>query len=75
MNRTYIKADQYKVYGFLRVETKKISYKDPREGLKEAKFVCVLDFYVHESVQRSGIGKTIFEKMLKAENLQPNKLA
>lgn len=37
--------------------------------------VCVLDFYVHESVQRMGLGKRIFEHMLQEEGVQPVKLA
>lgn len=37
--------------------------------------LCVLDFYVHESVQRGGHGKELFEKMLKYENAEPRKLA
>ena len=37
--------------------------------------MCVLDFYVHESVQRGGHGKDMFERMLKEENIEPRKLA
>ena len=37
--------------------------------------LCVLDFYVHESVQRGGHGKALFETMLKNENVNPRKLA
>lgn len=36
---------------------------------------CVLDFYVHESRQRTGLGKQLFEHMLKKENVEPVKLA
>lgn len=28
---------------------------------------CVLDFYVHESRQRSGLGKQLFEHMLQVK--------
>lgn len=31
--------------------------------------LSVLDFYVHESVQRGGHGKDLFEKMLAHENV------
>ena len=41
----------------------------------EIKPLCVLDFYVHESCQRSGLGKLLFEKMLKNEGKQPEELA
>lgn len=37
--------------------------------------MCVLDFYVHESCQRMGIGKILFEKMLEYTKLHPAKFA
>ncbi|CAG8708614.1 1219_t:CDS:2, partial [Acaulospora morrowiae] len=37
--------------------------------------LCVLDFYVHESRQRSGHGKQLFEFMLENEHIEPSKLA
>ncbi|XP_060535860.1 alpha-tubulin N-acetyltransferase-like isoform X3 [Cylas formicarius] len=36
---------------------------------------CVLDFYVHESKQRSGLGKKLFEYMLQREHVEPVKMA
>ncbi|RZC40788.1 mediator of RNA polymerase II transcription subunit 26 [Asbolus verrucosus] len=36
---------------------------------------CVLDFYVHESRQRTGLGKRLFEHMLQTENIEPVKMA
>ena len=36
---------------------------------------CVLDFYVHESLQRMGIGLRIFEFMMDTENLPAHKFA
>lgn len=36
---------------------------------------CVLDFYVHESRQRYGLGKQLFEHMLESEGYKPNQLA
>ncbi|KAF2902838.1 hypothetical protein ILUMI_03355 [Ignelater luminosus] len=36
---------------------------------------CVLDFYVHESRQRTGLGKQLFEHMLQKEKVEPVKLA
>lgn len=35
----------------------------------------VLDFYVHESRQRAGHGKKLFQSMLDLEGINPNKLA
>ena len=34
----------------------------------------MLDFYVHESVQRGGHGKQLFDLMLETENISPEKL-
>lgn len=31
--------------------------------------LCVLDFYVHEAMQRMGLGKKIFEHMLKVSEV------
>ena len=36
---------------------------------------CVLDFYVHESLQRQGVGLRIFEFMMETENLPAHKYA
>lgn len=36
---------------------------------------CVLDFYVHESLQRQGVGLKIFEFMLETERLPAHKFA
>ncbi|KAG5885152.1 hypothetical protein JTB14_037601 [Gonioctena quinquepunctata] len=36
---------------------------------------CVLDFYIHESRQRTGLGKKLFEYMLEKEQIEPVKLA
>lgn len=37
--------------------------------------VCVLDFYVHESVQRCGYGKILFERFLDVTGEEPKRLA
>jgi alpha-tubulin N-acetyltransferase 1 len=36
-------------------------------GIREIQPVCVLDFYVHESMQRGGHGKDLFDFMLYSE--------
>ena len=36
---------------------------------------CVLDFYVHESLQRQGVGLRIFEYMMEYENLAAHQYA
>lgn len=43
-------------------------------AIKEIKPLCLLDFYVHESMQRGGHGKQLFEDMLEAEGVRPEKL-
>lgn len=44
-------------------------------SIKEIRPLCVLDFYVHESMQRGGHGKEIFELMLQDKNVTPKELA
>lgn len=42
----------------------------------EGSFVCVLDFYVHYSVQRHGIGSRLFEFMMENERIDaPHQIA
>nr|XP_023025273.1 mediator of RNA polymerase II transcription subunit 15-like [Leptinotarsa decemlineata] len=36
---------------------------------------CVLDFYIHESRQRTGLGKKLFEHMLENEQITPVQMA
>jgi len=65
-----MQADSNKVYGFIKMGTKNLFYRDHFGKVKELSPLCVLDFYVHESVQRHGIGKAIFEKMLESEGVE-----
>jgi alpha-tubulin N-acetyltransferase 1 len=44
-------------------------------SLKQTRPLCVLDFYVHESCQRSGIGRTLIAAMLQHQNVHPVQLA
>ncbi|NWV55799.1 ATAT acetyltransferase, partial [Daphoenositta chrysoptera] len=41
----------------------------------EVEPLCVLDFYIHESQQRRGLGRELFREMLQRERVQPEKLA
>lgn len=43
--------------------------------MKELRPLCVLDFYVHESCQRSGIGRKLYDYMLQCEKKTPAKVA
>ena len=44
-------------------------------GQNEVYPLCVLDFYVHESRQRSGCGKMLFEFMLQDQKASPKYMA
>lgn len=63
------------VEGILKVEDRTLFYRDAVGRCREIRPLCVLDFYVHESVQRNGVGKQLFSFMLEAEKLHPKKLA
>jgi alpha-tubulin N-acetyltransferase 1 len=69
-NRIYLKVDGNKVLGLLKVGERNLFYRDyvfrflnEIGTIKEMKPTCVLDFYVHESCQRSGVGKVIIERI------------
>ncbi|XP_055957519.1 alpha-tubulin N-acetyltransferase isoform X2 [Patella vulgata] len=63
------------VIGFLKTGKKKLFVYDYNGHHHEMEPLCVLDFYVHESRQRMGCGKRLFEYMLKCENVVPCHLA
>eukprot|EP00441_Pelagodinium_beii_P036499 CAMPEP_0197652584 /NCGR_PEP_ID=MMETSP1338-20131121/34540_1 /TAXON_ID=43686 ORGANISM="Pelagodinium beii, Strain RCC1491" /NCGR_SAMPLE_ID=MMETSP1338 /ASSEMBLY_ACC=CAM_ASM_000754 /LENGTH=401 /DNA_ID=CAMNT_0043227495 /DNA_START=66 /DNA_END=1268 /DNA_ORIENTATION=- len=88
--RIYLMADGRAALGFIKVGTKRLYVAPPhpssqvkgglgrsdvKDALREINPMCALDFYVHESCQRHGYGKTIFETMLRAEGLLPAQLA
>ena len=59
----------------IKVGVKKLFIRDEAGTIKEIEPLWVLDFYVHESCQRIGYGKILFEAMWKREKIQPDKLA
>ncbi|CAG0882166.1 unnamed protein product [Cyprideis torosa] len=80
----YLIADQSMVVGFLKVGRKKLFIIDDYCVQNEVSPLCILDFYVHESRQRQGFGKKIFDFMLQQckalllfqnEDVQPQHLA
>lgn len=73
-NRLYIKAEGNRAIGIIKVGVKKLFIRNELGQIKEISPLCVLDFYVHESVQRGGHGKGLFEKMLACEGVRPEKL-
>ncbi|XP_069491428.1 alpha-tubulin N-acetyltransferase 1 isoform X2 [Ambystoma mexicanum] len=56
-------------------EMGKASAKDRHGAHNEEEPLCVLDFYIHESLQRNGHGKELFERMLQQEQVDPKQLA
>lgn len=54
--------------GFVKVGAKHLYVYDSHGQVHERTPVCVLDFYVHESKQRSGYGKKLFEAMLEVDS-------
>lgn len=48
---------------------------DENGETKPVPAMCVLDFYVHESRQRAGLGREMFDVMLEREGVEPQKLA
>ncbi|CAD8113097.1 unnamed protein product [Paramecium sonneborni] len=73
--KMYIKIEGKNCLGILKIGRKNLFHRDLNGIIKEIQPLCVLDFYVHESVQRKGIGKDLFEEMLRIEILKPEKLA
>ncbi|CAH8653569.1 unnamed protein product [Dicrocoelium dendriticum] len=66
---------QNMVFGILKVGRKRLFLHDERGIYTEAEPLCILDFYVHESVQRRGFGKKLFDFMLQVEQMKPSSLA
>jgi len=74
--RVYLLVEGNKVFGLLKVGTKRLFVaRGPTDGLSEINPMCVLDFYVVEGHQRSGLGMKLFDTMLKQEAIMPERLA
>ncbi|KAM3858222.1 alpha-tubulin N-acetyltransferase 1 [Diretmus argenteus] len=59
------------VVGFLKVGYKKLFLLDQRGAHVEAEPLCVLDFYVTETLQRHGYGLELFDFMLQHKRVEP----
>ncbi len=69
--RLYVMRSDKAVMGILKVGRKKLFIRDNTSGkMHELEPLCVLDFYVHETIQRGGVGKQLFEFMLAQERTQ-----
>ena len=62
------------VVGLLKVGKKNLFLLDNQQAQKQVYPLCVLDFYVHESRQRLGCGRTLFEAMLADQKVVHPKL-
>jgi len=63
------------VVGLLKVGKKKLFVYDQQGVQHEMNPLCILDFYIHESRQRVGCGRILFDKMLEAEHAHVEHLA
>lgn len=63
-NNLYLKVENDKVIGLLKVGPRQLFIRGASGDIKQITPLCVLDFYVHESAQRGGHGKHLFEYML-----------
>ncbi|XP_064650126.1 alpha-tubulin N-acetyltransferase 1-like isoform X1 [Lineus longissimus] len=63
------------ILGILKVGQRTLFVYDHNGQQHEMVPLCVLDFYVHESRQRMGCGKRLFDYMLQQEEVQPQHLA
>ena len=73
-NVLYVKAVGERVVGFVKTGVRRL-FHFSEAGVKELQPLCLLDFYVHESMQRSGYGKELYEFMLKDAQTLPHKIA
>lgn len=85
--RIYLMVDDRRALGFIKVGTKRLFVAPPavhasrsnhacvQDALKEISPLCVLDFYVHESCQRTGLGRHLFDTMLAGEGTSAVQLA
>ncbi|CAI2351216.1 unnamed protein product [Caenorhabditis sp. 36 PRJEB53466] len=64
-----------KLLGFAKVGRKKLFLYDSQMQTYEGEILCLLDFYVHFSAQRQGVGKHILDYMFAQEHAEPYQLA
>ena len=70
----YMQHDGNKALGFIKVGKRRL-FIHHHGRMKEIVPLCVLDFYVHESTQRMGVGSKLFRFMLQDQRAHPSKLA
>eukprot|EP00960_Hanusia_phi_P040749 754632-Hanusia_phi.AAC.2 len=74
-HKLYIHRSDRAVNGILKVGRKHLFIRDvAADKMHEIEPLCVLDFYVHESLQKRGIGRQLFDEMLAREKVEPHML-
>ncbi len=63
------------VSGFLKIGVKSLFLYDAANTIWEVAPMCILDFYVHERLQRMGIGRKLFDSALDDLGIAPHRLA
>ncbi|KAL0118780.1 hypothetical protein PUN28_009447 [Cardiocondyla obscurior] len=63
------------VVGLLKTGSKNLFLFDETGDHYQLQARCILDFYIHESRQRMGLGNILYQHMLSEENIRPVKLA
>ncbi|XP_057210230.1 alpha-tubulin N-acetyltransferase 1 isoform X3 [Triplophysa rosa] len=63
------------IVGFLKVGCKKLFLLDQQGAHVETEPLCVLDFYIIETLQRHGYGLELFDFMLKHKRVEPGQMA
>lgn len=66
---------QVNILGMLKTGKKNLFVTTERGTWRELSPMCVLDFYVHESTQRRGFGRQLFEAFLANASVEPRQLA
>lgn len=70
----YMQHEGNKALGFIKVGKRRL-FIHHLGRMREIVPLCVLDFYVHESCQRMGVGSKLFRHMLARHAVHPSKLA
>uniref|UniRef100_U5ELP6 Alpha-tubulin N-acetyltransferase n=1 Tax=Corethrella appendiculata TaxID=1370023 RepID=U5ELP6_9DIPT len=63
------------VVGYLKIGKKSLYVFDQNGETQNVAAPCLLDFYIHESRQRTGLGLILFQYMLDNEGIRPEELA
>uniref|UniRef100_A0A1B6D665 Alpha-tubulin N-acetyltransferase n=2 Tax=Clastoptera arizonana TaxID=38151 RepID=A0A1B6D665_9HEMI len=75
----YLSMENYNnkkyIVGLLKMGQKNLYLYDGAGNLHERKTMCVLDFYIHETKQRMGHGKVLYDYMLQDLRVIPHQLA